>query len=376
MEGQGRLAHLLSHLDDEKKYIFFLCSLLLVFTTVYGLIHYPPAKQKGYEKIQLKPEEIGYIVARLDVPVQTIVKSGGTSKTINRYSVIDGNIVNIRNFLTKRYSNCETNDLGRLMIYYRSLLPKAEYKEVENEPLKVSSYFWLSGIGAYIEIIFWTIFGVLAFLIYSISCVIADKKVTFDPNHIPSQLSKLFYAPVITLIIIFAYQYATSGEGIELETSKGILIVSFLLGFYSGRAIELLNRVKDVILPYSATTLQGDPEPPKQNNGTTEAGAVKVKLNIDETGLPPESDYELIKNQLAKATVLLQDTVTQSSIQLFDTSEDQEYVFEAVSVPAKKYVVKAELATAEGLHFSCEEEVDTHEKMEIELTLKISELAG
>lgn len=135
------------------------------------------------------------------------------------------------------------------------------------------SYFWLNGDRKYLEVIFWSVFGVLASLLY-----IASEKMRkndFKPGELPVYWAKLFYAPLITLIIVFSYKIITSsGEAKFDNTSIEIIIFSFVLGFFSGRAIELLNKIKDVILPGKSAAKE------EAESGIMLAGTVDIPEDI------------------------------------------------------------------------------------------------
>jgi len=388
MEKKSWILRMLEKIRNQKIYMTFLSFLILLHTAFYLSCHYEKEYYKGIELIRLTPQEIEYAVIKLDipvvpevavppaVPVPTVVLAVKDSsvkviKKTKRDSIITAHIDDIKFMLLRHYNRVDTTDLRELTQHYKSLLPKASYSQIESERLKVRSYFFLTGSRAYFEIVCWTIFGVLASLLYYVSAVIRDKETTFDPEQIPSQLSKLFYAPLVTLIIIFGYQQFTTG-GIEIDTSKGILIVSFLLGFYSGRAMELLNRAKEVVLPYTSTLLPGDTLTSTSGNFS----AIIVNLNVDPNGLPRESDFELISNQLPNAEVKLIDTVTEETTLLTNGGDDQDATFAAKAIKPGNYKLVGELTTEEGLHLIAEELIDLTQSQTIDLMLKFTSTAG
>lgn len=115
-------------------------------------------------------------------------------------------------------------------------------------PFKIKSYFWLSGHLLYLELIFWTLFGVFASLFYNVSEAI--KRDEFKIGEIPIHIAKIFYAPLITIAIYLMINNLTSSGDVFIPSAgKGIIVLSFILGFFSGRAIRLLNKIKELILP-------------------------------------------------------------------------------------------------------------------------------
>ncbi len=130
--------------------------------------------------------------------------------------------------------------------------------------IRTQSYFWLSRDEKYIEVIFWTIFGVLASVLYFTSE--AMRGLEFRKEEFYVYVAKVFYAPLISLVIVFSYSLLTASNGVKYDsTSVELLVLSFVLGFFSGRAIELLNRLKDVILPAGKGST---PEPKIALSGT------------------------------------------------------------------------------------------------------------
>jgi hypothetical protein len=91
---------------------------------------------------------------------------------------------------------------------------------IANFPIRVKSYFWLTeGNGkpiarycgdlegsVYLEIIFWTWFGLIASLLYSVSEPLQTSD--FDRKQIGIHVSKFFYAPSYFARHLFQYQSA------------------------------------------------------------------------------------------------------------------------------------------------------------------------
>ena len=120
---------------------------------------------------------------------------------------------------------------------------------------EVNSFFWLSSKSVYWEIIFWSWFGLLASLFYNVSEAIRlkntdDKHKGFSLKELPVHIAKFFYTPFSAIIIFLSLDILTSsGEVGVSQYGYGSIVLSFILGFFSGRTIELLNRIKEVVLP-------------------------------------------------------------------------------------------------------------------------------
>lgn len=120
-----------------------------------------------------------------------------------------------------------------------------------NIPFKLPSFFWLTGGLLYLEIIFWSLFGVAASVLYRASEAISTGQ--FSTEKVPIHLAKILYAPLSTLIIIFSVNLLISdGSMVVDQISQQTIVLSFILGFFCGRTVELLRRIKDLVLPYGA----------------------------------------------------------------------------------------------------------------------------
>lgn len=349
-----------SGLKKQGNYIMFLSSILATHSVIYFAVHC--TCPIGYEMTTISSDDATFIDEKLK-----LIENADSTKLLSQDSLRDL----IRNHLEIKFPNWDTTTKSGLLKDIYATPSIARVSVLSKVKILERSFFWLYSSSAYWEIMFWTVFGVLASLLYFVAEVIRNKKVAFDHTEIPSQLSKLFYAPIISLILVFSYNYFTDGSGIDIQANKGVLIVSFLLGFYSGRAMELLNRVKELLLPYSETY--------KVNQGKDStnipAQEVTVDLDIPQNEVPQGIDYEGVKNQLGKAVVKLTNTVTQEVITLEKSGEEQDGIFKGNAKPVV-HLIQAELTTAEGLHYSIEGKIDVSQIQTQVLNLKLKEHQG
>ena len=157
------------------------------------------------------------------------------------------------------------NQLDTLM---RSMSDEEVYDYLTDKKLLVESAFWLTGTDVYIEAFLWSLLGVLVSLIFyvgtaNVNTVKSDENDVsgpFDPSEIPSQVAKMFYAPAVTIVIVLGYHFFTdeTSNMADISVNKGLIVFSFIAGFYSGRLMKFLDRLKDLLLPFdgkdSATT--------------------------------------------------------------------------------------------------------------------------
>lgn len=116
---------------------------------------------------------------------------------------------------------------------------------------EVKSFFWLKGRKVYAELLFWVWFGVISSVLHK--AILEYNKGCFSKKLIYDHIAKFFYAPFVALALYLCSDLLSSQKLIALDKiSYGAIVFVFILGFFSWRAIELLNRVKDVIIPANA----------------------------------------------------------------------------------------------------------------------------
>lgn len=252
---------------------------------------------------------------------------------------------------------------------------------IQNTRFRVKSYFWLAGPHTYLEVIFWTIFGVITSILFYISSAIANG-IGFRAQESPGHLAKIVYAPFISLIIIFSYNVISNPDSfIDVNASKGTLIISFLLGFYSSRAMKLLDKIKDVVLPYGDKTSADESREVEASNAviannTSTNLPVSVDLTIND---PAHSNQEVLQGHIAQAQVVLSPTDgIGEPINLEQNSDDElSSTFIAPIVPSGGYTLTANLTTADGENYEAAEPVTVNEEdSSFNLTLTKTEVSG
>ena len=136
------------------------------------------------------------------------------------------------------------NTANVLMQFDRSTFPVM----VTQYPYLSGSFFWLTDGWIYLEIIFWSLFGLICSLLYNVSEAVRVEN--FKETEKPIHLAKLIYTPFIVLIIYLAADTLTSENSLSVpKYGTGVMVFAFILGFFSRRSIELLDRLKEIILP-------------------------------------------------------------------------------------------------------------------------------
>jgi hypothetical protein len=88
----------------------------------------------------------------------------------------------------------------------------------------------------------------------------------------------------VAIVLYLCSDLLSSQKLIALDKiSYGAIVFVFILGFFSGRAIELLNRVKDVIIPLNANSTDGVENAQKFTvEGTVVNGSEHKDVDISE----------------------------------------------------------------------------------------------
>lgn len=254
-----------------KKWFTLLVIILVIWTGIYIVAH-SSSGFKGYEYTRFTTSEIKQINRILNPELI----AAGHAKTNNLPPATDSNGIIISEPVTAEQNNiaapcdlpCRINkatffingefdnkimpgQLNEIRNYINTFGPQEAGIFLVDYKVKVLSYFWLTGRMAYLEIVFWTIIGVLCSLLFAIGSVVRKKsdEQDFNSNEIIYQVAKIFYAPFTAIIIILAYTYVTSGLTLNINAGEGIIVFAFITGFYSGRVMNFLDKLKQLLIP-------------------------------------------------------------------------------------------------------------------------------
>lgn len=261
----------------------FLCVELLLLAIIYVFAH---SCSCGNEYIQLDKKQTQVVSNLLLMyndngePTSLLAGNSTTDSAIavyKKYAYIREARTNaIMNYLLTEYDghmDAEThNSMIRNLKEYNSTQAGVY---ISNLKIKVRSFFWLTGGKAYLEALFWCLAGVLASLIFYVGLKITPcaEEEKFDINEISNQVAKMFYAPVVTLVLIIGYHFTGGNDTnmIDITVNKGVIIFSFMAGFFSGRLMKFLDRIKELILPISSNDPGPNTKDPLLNNNDTTA---------------------------------------------------------------------------------------------------------
>lgn len=211
----------------------------------------------------------------------------------------------------------------------------------------VHSVFWLTGNKAYVEALLWSLMGVLVSLIYYVSIANTkslhtagtDDSGSFDPAEISGQVAKMFYAPTCTIVLILGYQYLidTNNSMIDISVNNGLIVFSFISGFFSGRVMRFLDRLKELVLPFGTSSQPTTTQ-------SVQSGDIEVTLDLSDSVSKSEYGPSLAEAGFNASIVSLVPQKGGDVISLINPAEDQADTFFGKNIPYGTYQLQAILS--------------------------------
>lgn len=237
-------------LKQGKYWFGFLILLHTVAVILYIIAHFflPGSEMKTLNNSQF--QNLSLLVEDFNNPIDSVELTLRTHR--------DKRIIT---YLKTSFDEDSIVPLNRMFISLPDVKTKNVMSLLKDQEFKVSSFFWLHGYLSFAEVLLWAFVGVLLSLIYYVSIANrgkpADGSTTlevraFDYKEIYDHIAKMVYAPVCTLVLILSYTYISSDSSVaNVSAGKGMLVFSFIAGFYSGRVMKFLDKLKDLLLPSS-----------------------------------------------------------------------------------------------------------------------------
>jgi hypothetical protein len=237
-------------------WLLALCIILVSVTIIYFLLHnkYKGTDHKKLDSIQLA--NLDNIFAGYPDITTT---AGSKSDSVKTQRQKRNQLIFV--FLKTEYNNQVDStclkDLNQLLL---GLSNKDAKLYLTGKEIIVKDFFWFTGELTYLEVILWALIGVLVSLIYYVSLANGQSLKQagdadtgpFDTSEISVQVSKMFYAPVCALVLVLGYNLLNSDSKMtDITIGKGLLLFAFICGFFSGRVIKFIDRLKDLVLPVS-----------------------------------------------------------------------------------------------------------------------------
>ena len=334
---------------QEKKWFATVSIGLISLIVLYIILHLFGYKNISYEYGKLDDKQIqqinriyfgdtiklNHVTNSTDTP--NISKPDTTNSKSNNCKCDSINTsMRVLQYLNSEF-DLDTNQIDSFKEYLCCSKPLEATSFLSNLKLRVKSYFWLTGPSSYFEIIFWTLFGVLCSILFGLGVVTRkstsnplDQTTVFDSSEIPSQVAKMFYAPLCTLIIVFGYNYFTGQNLSDISSSKGVIVFAFVGGFYSERLIAFIDRLKDVLLPNS-----GKADLPETKQAALRN--VVIQLNKPQPAVGAPDKYATL--DVSTANVVLTYTKTSETITAKNIDKSQPSLFIADFIKPGDYEI-------------------------------------
>lgn len=336
----NKLGFLQAKTWSGREWLLTLCLLLGITVLVYVFTH---IAWKGNQYVQLDKKQLQMVYKYLayDSSMQ-VNDSSKTNINQKRNAFID-------HFLrTELHQKINQKDLGETMALLTQMKNRDITDYLTDKKFLVRSPFWLTGNKTYLEAFFWSLMGVLVSLVYYVSIANAKSLNTagtedsgsFDPAEISGQVAKMFYSPACTIVLVLGYQYIadTNDNMIDISVNNGLIVFAFISGFFSGRVMRFLDRLKELILPFGTAT---------QNTVThAETGKADITVTLDLAESVEKSAYgaAIAEAGFNAATVTLKPVNGNGLISLENPKDDQADDFMGKAVPFGKYILTAQLA--------------------------------
>lgn len=270
-------------------WLFSVSVLTILLVVTYFILHH---YSKGEDQILLNQDQLSVVTTLITQNLDSVKISDDAKKVL------------IDDYLSKNLPVKDSVVDKLLMTYSLNQLIIV----LPTYPFKIKSYFWLNGNRVLMEVVFWSLFGLIASLMFSVTSLRGFKE-----EFIPEHIGKLFYTPFVCIIIYLALNALMNSGTVSLAgVGKSVIVLSFILGFFTRRAILLLVKIKDLILPKTQDTIDADNEIrnmyPNEIKGTVTINSIpkekfdevkrNIKISIERkgTGNDKESYYLITEN--------------------------------------------------------------------------------
>lgn len=298
---------------------FWLGSSIVIFASIIGVYVHKHNIYPGEKVISINTTDLATIQGFVTDSVQNYQDTCGSDKIFDYLSDKYSLSITERNSLICKFKRYPKKDIPLVLVNY---------------PLKVHSYFWLTEPAIYLEIIAWSLFGLLCSILYHVSEAIRVNGIEgFKPSEVPVHIAKIFYAPICAVVIYFSVNVLTASNDISTEKfNNGSIVLFFILGFFSGRTIELLNKIKDIILPMG-----------KKDDTNASTATSNGLFNLTGTVSYDPNLVVPATSNLANTIIKLWPNEGDANKQSFETNPDASGKYSIKNVPQGYYSISVEL---------------------------------
>jgi hypothetical protein len=335
-------------------WLLTLCVILSLVIVVYFVLH---SRSQGYDHKKLDTTQLANIDNIFsENPDPILAAKADTIKIENDQRAKRDKLLCA--FLQNEYDNkIDTGNWKQLDAVLMGLNNKDAKLYLTNQEIIVLDYFWFVGSLTYAEVLLWALIGALVSLIYYVSLANVQQAKDadendgdigpFDYSQIPGQVAKMFYAPICALVLVLGYNLLNSDNKMtDISIGKGLLLFSFICGFFSGRVMKFIDKLKDLVLPVSSSGSTGNAGNKGGTDAPTSSTAADITAGLQLTPALAQSPDgpDIIEGGFNTAAVTLQPAAGGAPITLTAPAEDQGANFTAKQVPFGKYTLQAAMA--------------------------------
>lgn len=263
-------------------------SILGILSLTYLVLHWilPP----GHSKTKLTSSDVAIISSLIYEEAVTPPPSvSGAAETTGlpdgQKPMTDAQRQRVMAYIASTYDleHTDSVSVGKWIGMFKR--PADLIRSLSDYVFPVRSFFWLYDGSLYAEVLFWTWFGLIASLLYSVSEALRKGNDAFDRNEVWVHIAKFFYAPLCSIVIFLGLSLAVSDKSVidRIDYSPNQILVAFIMGFFSGRLVEFLQGIKNLIFPGGTNTNLPDTAS-NLLEGTTEATSNDIRQAIVQLG--------------------------------------------------------------------------------------------
>jgi hypothetical protein len=266
------------------RWFTFVVCLFVLWVAVYFFVH-APFGFTGYQYTKLtasQVQQIGSILRHNDQSIFT-PPTAPISNTIDTgFKIVDSTLLKTDTIKATLQApplslanklKCDSCAINKAILYLRSeLSDKIEESQLiairqnmkalstdetalflAEKQIVIKDYFWFIGPMMYLEAMFWTIIGALCSIMFAVAMDMRNypgkRNAKYYISKIPYDVAKLFYAPFGTVVLLLAYNYIRHRNVTEVNTTQGMIVFAYFVGLLSGRLMNALNNIKEMLLP-------------------------------------------------------------------------------------------------------------------------------
>ncbi len=188
------------------------------------------------------------------LPIIQQVKKGAYSKSSNQWDRLVIDLSNNSRKLIDKEGARFDESIDTLIslkesatLNYNNLAP----------PSILARFFWLQGPLIFLEVIFWSMFGILTNL------SIKTTQFIVQGNYLPVEglvgASKFFYGPIVSLVVVMVVLTGFFDFGEYNILSWSIPIVAFFLGFNVRKSVGLLDKFSKAFMSSAEESIDAGP---------------------------------------------------------------------------------------------------------------------